>query len=86
MNSGPIRKNAAAELRADRSRLAPSLLDVVELLEPLPAHGLPTGAAGTVVEELSDAFLVEFVDEAGDTLALEVLKQDQLKPVKSILR
>ncbi len=57
----------------------PKLFDVVEILEGLPAVGLPAGAQGTVVEELSDAFLlVEFCDATGQTLALEALASDKL--------
>ena len=62
--------------RSERIRIeaAPKLFDVVELLEALPAVGLTAGALGAIVEQLApDAFIVEFVDEDGNTLALETL-------------
>ena len=55
------------------------LLDVVVLAEDLPERGLPRGQVGTVVEELaSDAFLVEFSDDRGRTVAMLPLKMHQL--------
>jgi hypothetical protein len=46
------------------------LLDVVALLEDLPARGLVRGQVGTVVQKLGpDAFEVEFADNHGRTYA-----------------
>lgn len=62
--------------RSERIQIeaAPKLFDVVELLEALPAAGLAAGSLGSIVEQLApDAFIVEFVDEDGNTLALEIL-------------
>ena len=64
------------------------LLDVVALVEDLPAQGLSRGQVGTVVEELApDAFLVEFSDDNGRTYAMLPLLANQLivlhyEPVK----
>ena len=58
---------------------APTLLNVVALLEDLPAHGLRRGQVGTIVEELaSNVFEVEFSDDNGRTYALLALHSDQL--------
>ena len=56
------------------------LLDGVALVEDLPELGLYRGQVGTVVEiyEQGTAFEVEFVDETGDTYAMETLKSQQL--------
>lgn len=55
------------------------LLDVVALTEDLPGHGLRRGQAGTIVEVLGlDAFVVEFVDNAGRTYATLSLRASQL--------
>ncbi len=55
------------------------LLDIVALVENLPAHGLSRGQVGTVVEELAtDAFLVEFSDDKGRTYAMLPLLTHQL--------
>ena len=55
------------------------LLNVVALTEDFPEKGLLRGQVGTVVEVLgSDAFEVEFVDEAGQTYAQAALRTDQL--------
>jgi hypothetical protein len=44
----------------------PSLLDVVALLQDLPAQQLARGQVGTVVEQLDDkTLLVEFSDDQG---------------------
>ena len=49
----------------------PTLLDVVALLEELPAQGLSRGHVGTVVERLDDnTLLVEFSDEHGRAYAV----------------
>ena len=49
----------------------PSLLDVVALLADLPAHQLPRGQVGTIVEQLDDkTLLVEFSDDRGHAYAV----------------
>ena len=54
-------------------------LDVVALLEDLPARGLVRGQVGTVVDLLAPGvFEVEFSDDEGRAYALVPLKQDQL--------
>jgi hypothetical protein len=43
---------------------------------------LAKGSLGTVVEVLSDdAFMVEFIDDLGRTLAIETLRRDCLRKV-----
>ena len=60
------------------------LLDVVALLEDVPAEGLRRGEVGTVVEVFADrpdlpgAFLVEFSDRTGEAYAFADLRADQL--------
>lgn len=57
----------------------PKLLDVVALLEAVPAHGLHCGQVGTVVEKMApDVFEVEFSDDNGRTYALRALRSNQL--------
>jgi len=50
------------------------LYDVVALTSPMPEEGLPEGARGTVLqvyeEDEKRAYLVEFCDAEGMTLAL----------------
>lgn len=54
------------------------LLDVVALLEDLPARGLVRGQVGTIVEKLGpDAFEVEFSDNEGRTYASLALRSGQ---------
>jgi Domain of unknown function (DUF4926) len=56
----------------------PELLDVVELVVNLPEEGLQVGAQGTIVECYGDdAYEVEFVNGAGETIAMVVLKVEQ---------
>jgi hypothetical protein len=55
------------------------LLDVVALLEDLPARGLVRGQVGTVVERLAQGvFEVEFSDDRGRAYAMLALAADQL--------
>jgi len=55
------------------------LLDVIALIEDIPARGLVRGQVGTVVEALSGgAFEVEFSDEQGKTYAMLPLPPEQL--------
>lgn len=54
-------------------------LDVVALLEDLPAHGLVRGQVGTAVELLAPGvFEVEFTDDEGRSYAMVALNVDQL--------
>jgi len=55
------------------------LLDVVALIEDLPAHALLRGQVGTVVEHLAPGvYEVEFSDDDGQTYAELALRADQL--------
>lgn len=55
------------------------LLDVVALVEDLPASGLYRGQVGTIVEEYEpEVFEVEFSDTSGRAYALETLPARQL--------
>ena len=60
-------------------------LDCVELLEALPADGedmaLAAGARGTVLMVFAggEAYLVEFCNGEGHTLAMPTLKSHQLR-------
>ena len=58
------------------------LLALVALLEDIPEHKLSRGQMGTVVEYLQRegerAFLVEFSDEDGETIAMLPLPADQV--------
>jgi hypothetical protein len=59
------------------------LLDVVAL--PQGFGNLGKDSLGTVVEVLSDdAFMVEFIDDHGYTLAIETLRRDCLRKVWSL--
>lgn len=57
---------------------SPHLLDVVALLEDLPAQRLVRGQVGTIVELLDGAYEVEFSDDQGKTYAELALRPDQL--------
>jgi hypothetical protein len=55
------------------------LLDVVALTEDLPEYSLFRGQVGTVVELLApDVFEVEFIDDEGQTYAMQSLDDSQL--------
>jgi hypothetical protein len=55
--------------------MPPKLLDVVALLEDIPAKGLVRGQVGTLVELLGPGtFEVEFSDNSGRTYATLPLK------------
>ncbi|MDQ3174331.1 MAG: DUF4926 domain-containing protein [Acidobacteriota bacterium] len=55
------------------------VLDVVAVMENLPAAGLRRGEVGTVVEEWKDGvFEVEFSDDSGKAYAFAALRPDQL--------
>ncbi len=54
------------------------LLDVVALLEDMPARGLLRGQVGTLVEKLDgDFFEVEFSDNSGRAYATLALRTSQ---------
>jgi len=54
------------------------VLDVIALLEDLPARGLVRGQVGTIVEKLDgDFFEVEFSDNSGRTYATLPLRASQ---------
>ena len=57
-----------------------NLLDVVTLLEDIPAHNLRRGQVGTIVEVLAKgaAFEVEFADRHGRTYESLGLRPDQI--------
>ena len=62
--------------------MAFELFDVVLLNQDLPAKGLRKGNVGTVVEVLdNENFIVEFVDNKGNTYAETVLTATQLMKV-----
>ena len=64
-------------------------LEVVALIEDLPARGLSRGQVGTLVETLGDGvYEVEFSDDDGRTYATLALRKDQVmvlryKPVQA---
>lgn len=58
------------------------VLDVVAVMENLPAEGLRRGEVGTVVEEWKDGvFEVEFIDDSGKAYAFAALRPDQLMKI-----
>ncbi len=59
--------------------MEPKLLDVVALLEDVPAQKLVRGQVGTVIENLApNVFEVEFIDSEGRTYASAALNSRQL--------
>ena len=59
-------------LRKPTSRQLPKLFDIVELISARPDAAIPAGSVWTIVEELAgDAYVVEFFDDKGQTIALE---------------
>jgi Domain of unknown function (DUF4926) len=59
-------------------------LDVVRVKRALPSAGIAAGSEGTIVHAFPQpeaAFLVEFADQDGRTLATEVLRSDELELV-----
>jgi len=57
----------------------PSVLDVVALLQDLPAQRLARGQVGTIVEQLDDkTLLVEFSDDQGHAYAVAPCPQADL--------
>ena len=68
MNESTEKKNESA-----------SLLDVVALLNDVPAERLARGQVGTVVEQLDDrTVLVEFSDDQGRAYAIAPCPQAEL--------
>ena len=59
------------------------LSQVVELTEDIPEENVTRGMRGAVVLVFTDpeAYEIEFVDEAGDTLAELALTPDQIRAV-----
>ena len=58
---------------------SPSLLDVVALLNDIPAERLARGQVGTVVEQLDDqTVLVEFGDDQGRAYAIAPCRRAEL--------
>lgn len=51
----------------------PKLLDVVSLNIALPIAGLAIGSEGTIVEDFGTAYMIEFMDAEGYTLAVETV-------------
>ncbi len=65
--------------KRDAKNQSPSLLDVVALLNELPAHRLARGQVGTIVEQLDDkTLLVEFSDDQGRAYAVAPCPQSDL--------
>lgn len=55
------------------------LLDVVALLNDIPAEKLTKGQVGTIVEELDEgAYEVEFADKKGKTITSLALKAQDM--------
>jgi hypothetical protein len=55
------------------------LLDVVALIEDLPAESLPRGSVGTVVEQWEDGvFEIEFSDDSGEAYAFAAVPAAKL--------
>ncbi len=55
------------------------LLDVVAILNDLPAEKLRKGSLGTIVEVFNDkSYLVEFADLNGVTYAMPVLSEEHI--------
>ena len=59
--------------------MRPELLDIIELSDDVPEHGLHSGNQGVIVHCHPDGkYEVEFSDEAGETVALCPLATAQL--------
>ena len=63
--------------------------DLVALLQNLPEHNLHRGDVGTVAlvcdpvpGDSSDFYIVEFMNVAGDTLAVVPLREEEVKAVE----
>lgn len=54
----------------------PKLFDIVALLRDIPEENVRRGMVGTIVEMLDGAFLVEFSNSDGETIALPSLKSE----------
>ena len=60
-------------------------LDVVALVRWAPELGLRAGEIGTIVSKLGggEAFIVEFVNAAGRTTAVETFRAADLRPARA---
>lgn len=58
-------------------------LDIAALRDDLPGHGLKAGDRGTVVMiyDRGAAYEMEFIDAAGDTIAVLTLQAEQVQPI-----
>ncbi len=63
-------------------------LDVVTLTHDLQEHGLTKGSKGSVVHCYGNGqgFEVEFVSEAGETIALLTLERADIQPERETIR
>ena len=62
-------------------------LDTIQTLQALPASGLAAGAVGVVLEVFTTpqlAYLVEFADADGQTLAMPTLLPSQISAAKAV--
>jgi hypothetical protein len=70
---------AVMKTKKDTRNKRPSVLDVVALLQDLPAQRLARGQVGTIVEQLDDkTLLVEFSDDQGRAYAVAPCPQADL--------
>lgn len=60
-------------------------LQPVRLTQDIPDRGLASGALGAIliVFKAGEAYLVEFTDGDGDTIAQVTLKADAIEPLKA---
>jgi uncharacterized protein DUF4926 len=64
---------------------APSVLDVVALLNDVPTDGRERGQVGTVVEQLDDnTLLVKFSDDHGKAYAVALCPRSELLVLRYI--
>ena len=58
-------------------------LEIVALNVDLPEHGLERGDLGTIVHvhQGGAAYMVEFVTLDGETVAVETLRSEQVRPI-----
>lgn len=59
----------------------PKLLDVVSLNIALPIAGLAIGSEGTIVEDFGTAYMIEFLNSEGYTIAVETVSADDVSLV-----
>ena len=66
-----------------------NLLDMVEVIEDLPQYDVKRGERGTVVEVLeepSEAYILEFVDEDGSSRLAYWVKPDQIRTLDGLAK